>query len=297
MQEIGTTVLKKRKIRNGFGQGENLNQLIERLVGRLDESLDGERSQSDKLIEQNDQPLRPLKLDQKRHLLGSGNDLGNSEEIADNVSQRKKVVHRLIRDYNEDYFIRGLSQVSRKFRMSIVQLHYLFPHVLMPAIEMLECQKVTLFSLISPEGELEQQIWRVGNKLSKGACSRKASDEKSYRVDLAQWNCGCTEFLCAAFARQTNSGNSDSDTDEDRERKGEEIKSENKEKRDVYSIGFGGTGYIRKLRHDRRPAVCRHIMACYLGERAGPLFARLVTRTTLEGQNPQDLQRWIALFH
>ena len=188
-----------------------------------------------------------------------------------------------------------------ELRSLLLTLHALFPHELLPALDLLDRRLVTRlipYTLPSPPPDhghpvSEQESTAVGQgdrdkavyyvQSTAGAFAPFASEEHAgrgrgrprrsdadahatmlrYEVRLRPWNCSCPAFAFAAF--EGGAQRESPDGDEQEEQSGAEGVEQSGEEREEHGgnegDGFGG------LRRRGEGAVCKHLLACLLVDR------------------------------
>jgi hypothetical protein len=176
-------------------------------------------------------------------------------------------------------------------------LHFLFPHELLPAIDLLDRKLVTQLRLVTSnvidQGaaasrpleqtasaiDTGQTTWEIFYVQSASATASSSKSKSRYRrvynpagtyyeVRLDAWNC-----TCPAFAYSALDGALDLDLDQTRsededDQTGSEMEGEKKEWR------FGGT----LTREGTGAPICKHILAATLGKGLPGLFGNAVEK-------------------
>jgi len=176
-------------------------------------------------------------------------------------------------------------------------LHFLFPHELLPALDLLDRKLVTQLRLMPPHVTdqttvgsrppqpaepatgTEQTTWEIFYVRSASATASSSKSKSRYRkiynpagtyyeVRLDAWNCTCPAFAYSAlggaldlYQDQTRSEDEDGQT-------GSEMEEDRKEWR------FGGT----LTRDDTAAPICKHILAATLGKGLPGLFGNGVEK-------------------
>jgi len=179
-----------------------------------------------------------------------------------------------------------LSQLSeadtRHARSLMLTLHFLFPHELLPALDLLDRKLVTCLQVREPpianqdptidkarslvsETYYVQSASAVTSKLPRSTKFRNAFNpsDTCYEVHLDSWSCSCPAFAYSAFGGF--------DIDDEKEVDSPKSVEDNFEDDHVLEEGwvFGGS-----LTRDASPvAICKHILAASIGKAALILFS------------------------
>ena len=192
----------------------------------------------------------------------------------------------------------SLHRQDLKFAKSIfTTLHFLFPHELLPALDLLDRKLVTQLRLVTsnvtdqeavesrpleqtaPTTDTEPTTWEIFYVQSASATASSSKSKSRYRrvynpagtyyeVRLDAWNCSCPAFAYSALGGaldldldQTRSEDEDGHT-------GSEMEGDEKEWR------FGGT----LTRKGTGAPICKHILAATLGKGLPGLFGNAVEK-------------------
>ena len=164
---------------------------------------------------------------------------------------------------------------STAARTAFLTLHFLFPHDLLPALDLLDKDLVscfvnhfssTPFTAVKPSAALEREVWYVqsASALTEVQTSsstsgrfrnalRSKATQTFYEVRLDSWNCTCAAFAFNSFILSSTAGNVDRRIINDGAREG--------------GFSFGGTAAT-----DGPVPICKHILAAALA-RCLPRFA------------------------
>ena len=151
-------------------------------------------------------------------------------------------------------------------KSALLTLHFLFPHELLPALDLLDRQLVTRLTVLDTADERSHiQVYYVQSASATVSQPNKASRHQvatttSYEVRLAAWNCTCPAFAYSAFGKSLpacldlgdHSGNQAQDN----------LDSTSAETR------LGGV----LSRTDSGVPICKHILAAFLGAAAPNIF-------------------------
>ena len=175
-------------------------------------------------------------------------------------------------------------------------LHFLFPHELLPALDLLDRKLVTQFVVTAPQASssptaksassskkstaANSTSWEIFYVLSASATPSTSSKSTSkyrrvynqsgtyYEVNLETWNCTCPAFAYSAFGRTLDL------SDEQTSRPGEDDVTEAEIGDDYRGWQFGGT--LTKEGSDA--PICKHILAAVLGKALPDVFGGGVER-------------------
>lgn len=152
-------------------------------------------------------------------------------------------------------------------KLALLTLHFLFPHELLPALDLLDRQLVTRLIIADSVGDKKQnEVYYVQS--ASAAISRPtktsrhhAATTTAYEVRLAAWNCSCPAFAYSSFGKNFQTSldlNELSITSQGQETSdGAEAKAR---------LGGGLT------RADAGVPTCKHILAAFLGVAASEIF-------------------------
>lgn len=170
-------------------------------------------------------------------------------------------------------------------------LHFLFPHELLPALDLLDRKLVTQLVVTAPQActcpttkstsstaakSISWEIFYVRSASASTSTSKSTSRYRRvynqsgnhYEVNLEAWNCSCPAFAYSAFGRaldlsdEQTSGSSEDDATE------AEIGD------DSWGWQFGGT----LTKEGSGAPICKHILAAVLGRALPDLFGNGVER-------------------
>jgi hypothetical protein len=176
-------------------------------------------------------------------------------------------------------------------------LHFLFPHELLPALDLLDRKLVTQLVFIpSPSTALdmpvthpprsegsstvsEQTSWETFYVQSASATASSSKSNSRYRrvynptgtyyeVRLDAWNCTCPAFAYSAFGGASDLSHDQAGLEAEHEQTGSEKEGEGEGWR------FGGTA----TRDGTGAPICKHILATVLGKALPSLFGSGVER-------------------
>ena len=162
-------------------------------------------------------------------------------------------------------------------KSALLTLHFLFPHELLPALDLLDRQLVT--QLIIPGnvgGLLQNEVYYVQSASATASRPFKTSRHQfttptSYEVRLAAWNCMCPAFAYSAFGKSL-----DTDLDLEEPASDQVYEHQNGE----HSRARLG-GVLTRL--DAGVPICKHILAAFLGSGAPALFGTSVRVKEVDG--------------
>ena len=146
----------------------------------------------------------------------------------------------------------------------LIALHFLFPHELLPTLDILDRGLVNRL-LIAPDSievfyvQSASAVTLKSTSRSNKSRYKNAFNPSSvyYEVRLDAWNCSCPAFAFSAFGR-------DGDEDEDESPDGKNQDDE----REGLGWAFGGT----LTRPGTVTPTCKHILAAVLGKQLPSLF-------------------------
>ena len=197
--------------------------------------------------------------------------------------------------------IPSLSSLRRqdlKYAKSVfTTLHFLFPHELLPALDLLDRKLVTQLRLMTstvtdqgtvtprpteqtvPATDTEQTTWEIFYVQSASATSSSSKTKSRYRrvynpagtyyeVRLDAWNCTCPAFAYSAFGGSLDLDQDQSRLGDEDDQTGSEMEGVGKEWR------FGGT----LAREGNGAPICKHILAVTLGKSLPGLFGNGVEK-------------------
>jgi hypothetical protein len=176
-------------------------------------------------------------------------------------------------------------------------LHFLFPHELLPALDLLDRKLVTQFRLMPPHvtnqrtvgSQLpqpaepttgaEQTTWEIFYVRSASATTSSSKSKSRYRrvfnpagtyyeVRLDAWNCTCPAFAYSALGRALDLYRDQTRSEDEDDQTGSEMEGGGKEWR------FGGT----LTREGAGAPICKHILAATLGKGLPGLFGNGVEK-------------------
>ncbi|KAI5796759.1 hypothetical protein FPQ18DRAFT_134381 [Pyronema domesticum] len=166
------------------------------------------------------------------------------------------------------------SNLPPKAQQLLVTLHCLLPTTLLPALDLLDRELVIRVSDTTvPEPQRAYYVRSITPVTSTGKFSAQPI---RYEVRLRPWNCTCASFTFAAYKdlgkdeplelEQTEEAE---ETEEPEETEEQEETEETEDTEDIEEIEdtegtektiWGG------ITQDRNPPVCKHLLACVLGE-------------------------------
>ena len=181
----------------------------------------------------------------------------------------------------------------QKLRVTMLTLHFLFPHELLPALDLLDRKLVNHFPVppLTASCSADQSFRDSGvfhiqsasatiDKTAKSGKFRRAFNQTGmfYEVRLDSWNCTCPAFAYSAFGEQ--------DDETDGEVVEEQVENEWDDTAEIAAIGgeamppdswaFGGL-----LTNDVSSVpICKHILAAAIGQVAPVLFPGGVRTST-----------------
>lgn len=168
---------------------------------------------------------------------------------------------------------------SKKAHSLLTTLHCLFPHELLPALDLLDRGLVARFTCASESTDLSStptninlgEVFHVQSASAvqpTGTSSRYAkrpmSTPTAYEVRLKAWNCSCPAFTFSAFGKGSDleAASSKPDDEPNDENPGQGYMTD-----DWWLFGGNLTsGSVRSV------PICKHLLACLLGTRAQGLF-------------------------
>ena len=173
-------------------------------------------------------------------------------------------------------------------------LHFLFPHELLPALDILDRKLVSQLAFVplhqsapaSPTQQpydsstvTEQKAWEIFYVQSASATASSSKSTSRYRrvynptgtyyeVRLDTWNCTCPAFAFSAFGGASDLRHNDAGSEDECEQTDVEIEGDANEWR------FGGTA----TRDGTGAPICKHILAAVLGKALPGIFGHGVER-------------------
>jgi hypothetical protein len=186
----------------------------------------------------------------------------------------------------------SLGHQDLKFAKSIfTTLHFLFPHELLPALDLLDRKLVTQLKLMTsnvtaqgaiesrppeqalPATDAKQTTWEIFYVQSASATASSSKSKSRYRrvynpagtyyeVRLDAWNCTCPAFAYSALGQSLDLDPHQSRSEDDGDQISLEMERYGKEWR------FGGT----LTREGTGAPICKHILAVTLGKGLPGLF-------------------------
>lgn len=170
-----------------------------------------------------------------------------------------------------------LKALAGQDRRLFVTLHCLFPNELLPALDLLDRQRVTkLVAAEHPHGREGVSVYYVRSAQAPSRSRyQSAAGGQHYEVRLHAWNCSCPAFTFAAF------GNTSSDVNISLSEEASGGSGESHE------CGFGG---LRLGEEDTLP-MCKHLMACFLVETCEDLLGNYIIKNTV---SKEELAAWAA---
>ena len=172
--------------------------------------------------------------------------------------------------------LEGLASQDKRL---FVTLHCLFPNELLSALDLLDRRLVTRLSQVRVMESQEKQ-WRESTVYYVRSAAQTTSRSRYqntvyYEVRLSAWNCSCPAFIFATFS-DTMSLESDPSLPRDTP----SVQTEPRPCR------LGGLSLGQGV-----PAMCKHLMACFLAEKCDGLFGSSVIDTTV---SKEELAGWAA---
>jgi hypothetical protein len=174
------------------------------------------------------------------------------------------------------------SNLPPKAQQLLVTLHCLLPTTLLPALDLLDRELVTRVSdTTTPEPQRAYYVRSITPVTSTGKFSAQPI---RYEVRLRPWNCTCASFTFAAYkdlvedepieldkTEELEETEEPEDTEEleetDEPEETEELEAEEpketeepEETEEIEETIWGG------VTQDQNPPVCKHLLACVLGE-------------------------------
>lgn len=148
-------------------------------------------------------------------------------------------------------------------KSALLMLHFLFPHELLPALDLLDRKLVSRTRILEENGEVtENEVYYVqsASATSSRPSRNYTTTTVSYEVRLSAWNCTCPAFAYSAFGK-TCETSLDLDNSSGINQVQDHTREEGK-------VRFGGT-----LTHaDSGLPICKHILAAFLGTIAPQIF-------------------------
>ena len=166
-------------------------------------------------------------------------------------------------------------------KSGLLTLHFLFPHELLPALDLLDRKLVTRMKLIGPKNETSQnEVYYVQS--ASATTSRPSRHQTtapiSYEVRLLVWNCTCPAFAYSAFGKTFQ-------TSLDLESSSKASEGRDHVTRDEGRLRLGGMF----TQADSGVPICKHILAAFLGAAAPQLFGNEVCE---ENVNEAEAAGW-----
>jgi hypothetical protein len=152
-------------------------------------------------------------------------------------------------------------------KSALLTLHFLFPHELVPALDLLDRKLVTrLVVSSSQKTEQENEIYYVQSASATASRPSKSSRHHmstttAYEVRLSAWNCSCPAFAYSAFGKGFQA-TMNLDGDQNTCRDHEELEGA------ASRIGLGGV----LTQAEAGVPICKHILAAFLGAAAPVIF-------------------------
>ncbi|KAI5819078.1 hypothetical protein BZA77DRAFT_176779 [Pyronema omphalodes] len=175
---------------------------------------------------------------------------------------------------------KDFSNLPPKAQQLLVTLHCLLPTTLLPALDLLDRELVIRVSdTTTPEPQRAYYVQSAAPVNSTGKFSARLV---RYEVRLRPWNCTCASFTFAAYkdfvedesfelgeteeleetdeTEELEETEELDDTDELEEAEEPEETEQSQETEEVEEAIWGG------ITLDQNPPVCKHLLACVLGE-------------------------------
>jgi hypothetical protein len=156
-------------------------------------------------------------------------------------------------------------------KSALLTLHFLFPHELLPALDLLDRQLITRLVVSgSLEDKQKNEVYYIQSASATSSRPSKSSRHHTatttaYEVRLAAWNCSCPAFAYSAFGKELQTSlNSDEDA----------IISRGQEGVDGGDVRPRLGGVLTQA--DAGIPICKHILAAFLGAAAPVMFAHRV---------------------
>jgi len=176
-------------------------------------------------------------------------------------------------------------------------LHFLFPHEILPALDLLDRKLVTQLRLMpshvadqrtvgsqplqptEPATGTDQTTWEIFYVRSASATASSSKSKSRYRrvynpagtyyeVRLDAWNCTCPAFAYSALGGASDLYQDQTRSEDEDDQTGSEMEGDRKEWR------FGGT----LTREGTGAPICKHILAATLGKGLPNLFGNGVEK-------------------
>lgn len=180
-------------------------------------------------------------------------------------------------------------EAQERAKASLLTLHFLFPHQLLPALDILDRQLVNAFRCAGNESDSQLVVYYVqsASAITESSVRRLANSrfrnawiptKVHYEVRLDSWNCSCAAFAQSqlkTLRRYLDKGSSDigrPSTDEQDEE---------------HQVLFGG---VLTKEHMFIP-ICKHILAAVICASAPALFGDGCRYTTV---SKEHLAAWSA---
>lgn len=188
---------------------------------------------------------------------------------------------------------------GRTAKQLLTTLHFLFPHEMLPALDLLD-RRLVNHLIVSPAGSGDEETSTDAEPLhtatnevfyvqsasavttsSKSKSRRRAYNPNGthYEVRLKAWNCSCPAFASSAFSRQSYLA-----TNRDRDNHGEVETNQappTEHDRNLPDLELASTaqpfGGSLVLEGTGTP-VCKHILAAFLGSEVPGLFGHGIVR-------------------
>jgi hypothetical protein len=166
-------------------------------------------------------------------------------------------------------------------KSGLLTLHFLFPHELLPALDLLDRKLVTRMKLIGTKIETSQnEVYYVQS--ASATTSRPSHHQStapiSYEVRLSAWNCTCPAFAYSAFGKTFQ-------TSLDLDVSSRASEGRDHLARDEGRLRLGGMF----TQADSGVPTCKHILAAFLGAAAPQLFGNGVCE---ENMNEAEAAGW-----
>ncbi|KAI9886076.1 MAG: hypothetical protein M1823_002149 [Watsoniomyces obsoletus] len=183
--------------------------------------------------------------------------------------------------------LRGLSPPDRQL---VVTLHCIFPHQLLPALDLLDRRLVTRFVLNDDENgghsahvaSTPPVIFYVHSTQNASARGRSHGASwlmpTTYEVRLTAWSCTCPGFILTATSKTMTVVHEQEDQDSRQPDSAGSGRSENGH--------FGGVTLGMKM-----PPICKHLLACYMAQHCPGLFRGHVEQKKV---SKEELVAWVA---
>lgn len=211
-------------------------------------------------------------------------------------------VLRDVSDLDQNDELRTFGQISKSnndiVKSVMMTLHFLFPHELIPALDLLDRNLVNhLMVQKQPLGESDvkqpvvdlfyvQSASAVTEKISKRTNTRYKQvynpSNTFYEVRIDSWNCSCPAFAFSAFKQLSENNQISSD-----EHQVLGLENINFMSKKSTNFKFGGTATTGNI----STAICKHILAVSLIALAPRLFS---TGLTTKEVTIEEIAGWAA---